>query len=242
MTRHRRALLAAVVLVSTVGCLGFLMGSEALEFSANETVVSDAALDETGYQEAGNQTVRNVVNITVAGQTRQANLTSYRYTYNRTVDASEVDGDALGVLPENATVAEPPENDTGGAGNATVPGANTSDGVTFSVLAMPNARVGGQSVNPLASVSPEDLVRRLLETGNTSVRFEGNRTVSSLGGERTVSTFRLEGETNASDVMVHVATFDAGTDFVITFAVHPGVIDEQDRVDTLIAGLEQPFV
>ena len=226
MTRHRRALLVAVVLVSTVGCLGFLTGSQALEFSANETVVSDAALDETGYQEAGNQTVTNVINVTVAGQTRQANLTSYRYTYNRTVDESEVDRDGLGALPENGTV----------------PVANTSDGVSFSVVATPNARVGGQSVHPLARVSPEDLVQRFLETGNTSVRFEGNRTVASLGAERTVSTFRLEGETNASDAVVHVATFDAGTDFVITFAVHPGIIDEQDRVDTLIAGLEQPFV
>lgn len=242
MTRHRRALLVAVVLVSTVGCLGFLTGSQALEFSANETVVSDAALEETGYQEAGNQTVRNVVNVTVAGQTRQANLTSYLYSYNRSVDASEVDGNALGALPENATVAEPPENGTEGAGNATVPVANTSDGVAFSVLAMPNARVGGQSVHPLARVSSEDLVRRLLETGNTSVRFEGNRSVASLGEERTVSTFRMAGETNASDVVVHVATFDAGTDFVVTFAVHPGVIDERERVDTLIAGLEQPFV
>ncbi|PSP52416.1 hypothetical protein BRC67_04560 [Halobacteriales archaeon QH_3_68_24] len=226
MTRHRRALLVAVVLVSTVGCLGFLTGSQALEFSANETVVSDAALDETGYQEAGNQTVTNVINVTVAGQTRQANLTSYRYTYNRTVDESEVDRDGLGALPENGTV----------------PVANTSDGVSFSVVATPNARVGGQSVHPLARVSPEDLVQRFLETGNTSVRFEGNRTVASLGAERTVSTFRLEGETNASDAVVHVATFDAGTDFVITFAVHPGIIDEQDRVDTLIAGLERPFV
>ena len=226
MTRHRRALLVAVVLVSTVGCLGFLTGSQALEFSANETVVSDAALDETGYQEAGNQTVTNVINVTVAGQTRQANLTSYRYTYNRTVDESEVDRDGLGALPENGTV----------------PVANTSDGVAFSVVATPNARVGGQSVHPLARASPEDLVQRFLQTGNTSVRFEGNRTVASLGAERTVSTFRLEGETNASDAVVHVATFDAGTDFVITFAVHPGIIDEQDRVDTLIAGLEQPFV
>ena len=226
MTRHRRALLVAVVLVSTVGCLGFLTGSQALEFSANETVVSDAALDETGYQEAGNQTVTNVINVTVAGQTRQANLTSYRYTYNRTVDESEVDRDGLGALPENGTV----------------PVANTSDGVSFSVVATPNARVGGQSVHPLARVSPEDLVQRFLETGNTSVRFEGNRTVASLGAERTVSTFHLEGETNASDAVVHVATFDAGTDFVITFAVHPGIIDEQDRADTLIAGLERPFV
>ena len=226
MARPRRALLVAVVLVSTVGCLGFLTGSQALEFSANETVVSDAALDETGYQEAGNQTVTNVINVTVAGQTRQANLTSYRYTYNRTVDESEVDRDGLGALPENGTV----------------PVATTSDGVSFSVVATPNARVGGQSVHPLARVSPEDLVQRFLETGNTSVRFEGNRTVASLGAERTVSTFRLEGETNASDAVVHVATFDAGTDFVITFAVHPGIIDEQDRVDTLIAGLEQPFV
>jgi hypothetical protein len=114
--------------------------------------------------------------------------------------------------------------------------------------------VGGQSVHPLSRVSTEDLARRFLSTGNGSVSFEGNRTVASLGGQRTVSTFRFENTgpsadgdagagtdtaAGATDGLVHVASFDAGNDYVIVFAAHPAVIDEQDRIDALIAGLEQ---
>jgi hypothetical protein len=245
MTRYRRALAVAVVCVGlSAGCLGFLTGAQALEFSANETVVSDAALEETGYQEAGNQTVRNVVQVGVAGQQRQVNLTSYLYRYNRSVTASDLNASGFGALSGEAGARESPSGGggEGASGEDTdVPLGNTSSPVSFSVLAMPNARVGGQSVHPLSRVSTDRLARRFLSTGGGSVSFEGNHTVESLGGQRTVSTFRVEGNgsTEATDGLVHVASFDTGSDYVILFGAHPAVLDEQDRIDTLIAGLEQ---
>lgn len=244
MANYRRVLLVIALVGLSAGCLGFLTGSQALEFSANRTVASDAALDATGYREADNQTVTNVVRVGTAGQERRVNLTSYLYVYNRSVDANDLNESQLAALGGETGVGapgqgtEPPD----GIGNATVPVGNARSPVTFSVLAMPNARVGGQSVHPLSRVSPERLVRRFLETGDASVRFVGNRTVDSLGGERTVSTFRVENQGTAADVVVHVAAFDAGNDYVIAFGTHPGLVDERDRVDTLIAGLEQPFV
>ncbi len=246
MSSHRRILLVVVVVGLSTGCLGFLTGSEALAFSANRTVASDAALSETGYQEVENQTVTNVVNVGVAGQQRQVNLTSYLYTYNRSVDASDLNGSQTPWLGDDATAARSPGPGTAtppaGADNATVPAGNASSLVSFAVLAMPNARVGGQSVHPLSRLSTEALVRQFLGPRDASVRFAGNHTVNSLDGERTVTTFRVEGQTDASDVLVHAATFDAGNDYVVVFAVHPGAVDERDRVDTLIASLEQPFV
>jgi hypothetical protein len=244
MSSHRRILLVVAVVGLSTGCLGFLTGGEALAFSANRTVASDAALSETGYQEAQNQTVTNVVNVGVAGQQRQVNLTSYLYTYNRSVDVSDLNESQIPGLGGDATVsgssatATPPA----GADNATVPVGNASSLVSFAVLAMPNARVGGQSVHPLSRLSTEALVRQFLDPGDASVRFAGNHTVNSLDGERTVTTFRVEGQTDASDVLVHAATFDAGNDYVVVFAVHPRVVDERDRVDTLIASLEQPCI
>lgn len=248
MANYRRLLLVVALVAASAGCLGFITGSEALEFSANRTVASDAALQETGYQEAGNQTVRNVVRIGAAGQERQVNLTSYFYSYNRTVDASDLNESQLAALGGDPGVTQPPgtgpttpPGETSGD-SADVPLGNASGLVTFSVLAMPDARVGGQSVHPLSRVSAERLVRRFAATENTSLRFEGNHTVSSLGGERTVSTFRLETGQAGVDATVHVASFDAGNDYVVVFATHPALIDERDRVDTLLAGLEQPFV
>jgi len=262
MTSYRRALAVVVVCVGlSAGCLGFLTGAQALEFSANETVVSDAALDETDYREANNQTVRNVVRVGVAGQQRQVNLTSYLYSYNRSVTASDLNASGFGGFTGNVS-GDGAGDGTSSGENVDVPLGNTSSPVSFSVLAMPNARVGGQSVHPLSRVSTERLVRRFLSTGNGSVSFQGNRTVASLGGQRTVSTYRFEGNANAgtntgtggsgtpdaggnapagaTDGLVHVASFDAGSDYVIVFAVHPAVIDEQERIDALIAGLEQP--
>jgi len=242
MTSYRRALAVVVVCVGlSAGCLGFLTGAQALEFSANETVVSDAALEEAGYQEAGNQTVRNVVQVGVAGQQRQVNLTSYLYTYNRSVSASDLNASGFGALSGEAGARESPGGEGASSEDTDVPLGNTSSPVSFSVLAMPNARVGGQSVHPLSRVSTDRLARRFLSTGGGSVSFEGNHTVESLGGQRTVSTFRFEGNgsTEATDGLVHVASFDTGSDYVIVFGAHPAVLDEQDRIDTLIAGLEQ---
>lgn len=246
MSNVRRLLVVVALVGLSAGCVGFLTGSQALEFSANRTVASDAALEETGYQEAGNQTVTNVVKVGAAGQQRQMNLTSYLYVYNRSVAASDVNESRLRALPggANATAGASGARTTTppGDGNATVPLGNASSVVTFSVLAMPNAKVGGQSVHPLSRLSTEQLVRRFAPMENTSLRFEGNHTVPSLGDDRPVSTFRLESEQGGVDVIVHVASFDAGNDYVVVFAAHPALIDERGRVDTLVAGLEQPFV
>jgi len=248
MANYRRLLVVVALVGVSAGCVGFLTGTQALEFSANRTVASDAALAETGYQEAGNQTVTNVVNIGAAGQQRQVNLTSYLSVYNRTVDASDLNESQLAALGGGPGTTQPPGTGpttppgSAGGDSADVPLGNASGIVTFSVLAMPNARVGGQSVHPLSRVSTERLVRRFAATENTSLRFEGNHTVSSLGGERTVSTFRLETRHGGVDATAHVASFDTGNDYVVVFAVHPALIDERDRVDTLLAGLEQPFV
>ena len=244
MTSYRRALAVVVVCVGvSAGCLGFLTGTQALEFSANETVVSDAALEETGYQEAGNQTVRNVVQVGLAGQQRQVNLTSYLYTYNRSVSARDLNASGFGAFGGDAN-ADGGQTGGGadGSENVSVPLGNTSSAVSLSVFTMPNARVGGQSVHPLSRGSTEKLVRRFLSVDNSSVSFEGNHSVEALGDQRTVSTFRFEGNgsTDATDGLVHVASFDAGNDYVIVFSAHPAVIDEQDRIDALIAGLEQP--
>lgn len=238
MADYRRLVLVVAVVALSAGCLGFLTGSQALEFSANRTVVSDAALEETGYREAGNQTVRNVVRVGVAGQQRQVNLTSYLYTYNRSVDASDLNESQLRALSGDAGSGPTPTPP--GGDDVTVPVGNTSSAVSFSVFAMPNARVGGQSVHPLTRLSAEQFVRRFAETGDVSVRFEGNHTVQSMGASRTVSTFRLEGQRNGADGLVHVATFESGNDFVLVFAAHPALIDERERIDRLVAGLEQP--
>lgn len=243
MTRYRHLALPVLVCVLlSAGCLGFLTGQQALEFSANETVVGDAALQETGYQPAGNTSIANSVEVTLAGQTRRANVTSYLHTYNRSVDLSEVNVTAVGGGNVSGAFANGSDSSTGAAAQD----VNTSSAVQFTVLATPTQRVGGQSINPFAQVSTEQLARRFIDTTNLSanLRVQGNRTVESLGESRTVTTFRSQGanDRNETDVLVHVATFETRNDFIVVVGAHPAALDEERRIDALVAGLEQPGV
>lgn len=211
-TRWGALLAVLAVAALTAGCVGFLTGAEPLEFSANETLVGDAALEETGYQEADNRTFTQRFNASVAGQERQVTVTNHVYSYNRTL--------------------------------AVEPGANasveTTSALRFVVASTPNARVAGQTLNPIAGLSAGQLIERFLPGDRANVRFEGNRSVRALGEQRTVSTYRTSPRANANrSALIHLATFEHEGDVIVAAALHPRRIDEQARIDALIAGLEQ---
>lgn len=86
---RRQALLtlgSAGVTTATAGCIGFLTGSEALEFSAMEATISSATLDETGYEEA--EVKEDVItrSFSAAGQEREVEVTNSIATYERAID------------------------------------------------------------------------------------------------------------------------------------------------------------
>lgn len=217
-----------LVLAATAGCLGVFTGPESQSFSANETLVDESALEGTGYAPAGNRTLENELVVQTSGQERDVSILSHVHFYDRSVDPSELGLDTS---------------------------AGTSKGAQFAVLATPVASVRGTSVNPLTSMSTEELVRRFLaasrESGETPLRngagepdltLVENRTVESLDGERTVSTYRSSADgSDASnrDALVHVARFEHGGDRIVVVAGHPALLDERDRVDVLLAGLER---
>lgn len=233
--RETGAVLGCVLVFATAGCIGVLTGTQPLAFSANETVVGEDALAETDYREAGDRTINRSFNVSVAGQQRRAEVTSHLHVYNRSVAASEPGG-----APADRTA-----NGSAPAGNATgtrdagavQPGAT----VQFAVLATPGATVAGTSLNPLASLSVDELAGRFLDSGgDADLTFVDNRTVRSLGARRTVSTYRAErGGANASTLLVHVATFERDGDVIVAVAGHPASVDERERVDALVAGVER---
>lgn len=235
-------MLGLVVVFGTVGCVGFITGSEPLSFAANETVVGDDALSSTEYREAGNRTMERTENVSAAGQERQAEITSHFVSYNRSVDASELDVDASDVdvngseIPDNASDGGLNESDLPNDGSF-----DSSEAAQFAVLSTPGASVAGTNVNPLASASPRALVKQFLDTGeNADITFEGNRTVESLGEQRTVSTYRADSSGEDGGAMrLHVTTFEYDGDVIVAVAGHPAALDEGDRIDQLIAGLEQ---
>ncbi|MFB6139772.1 MAG: DUF6517 family protein [Halosimplex sp.] len=118
------------------------------------------------------------------------------------------------------------------------------DFARFSVYTTPTVSIAGQTINPLADLSNERLVRRFVAStsGLSDVRFESNRTVRSLGAERNVSVYgatqTMEGV--EANVTIDVATFEHDGDFVVAIAVHPERIDERPRVNALFEGLRHP--
>ena len=230
------ALGCVLVLVATAGCLGALTGTEPLSFSANETVVTESALDDTGYAHVDNQTINNTVTVSVQGQERDVRVTSHFNFYNRSVDPSEFDRNAS-ELSENASMGP-------------------DVGAQFAVLSTPAASVGGVSANPLSSLPTEELVRRFFErardaqgadegnaTRDLTLTLVDNRTVASLDAERTVSTYLVETDDasapDAGSGLVHVATFQREGDLIVVVAAHPSMLDEAAQIDRLLGGLER---
>lgn len=116
----------------------------------------------------------------------------------------------------------------------------------FVVYTTPQVEVGGAGpFNPVGDLSNRELAQRLSEKFDRveDPRFVGNRTTASLGEQRTVSTFEATAQVaggQSIDVLVHVAKFPHGEDYVIAVAIHPQLIDEEGRVDTLLGGIEHP--
>jgi hypothetical protein len=236
MDRARVGVVVCVLALTTAGCVGFLTGDEPLEFSANETVAGDDALADTGYSEAGNQSIERVFNVSLGGQTRSVDTQSYLYRYNRSIPAEAL-ADGLGPDGNDSAVSNATDDGTladGTVVNASAPSAQ------FAVFTTPDPSVAGQAVNPLASLSARELVRRFTGfSGSTDLTFQGNRTVDSFGEGRTVRTYRAQPGGNETAVQLHLARFRHEGDVIVALAVHPASVEERDRVDALLAGLER---
>lgn len=197
-----------VALVATSGCLGLLTGDAS--FEASPASVGDAALEETGYELSDNRTQNLSRNVSAAGQEREVTVVNHLATYNRNV--------SFGPLGEQEVAR-------------------------FALLSTPAVEIGGRTLNPVGDWSERRIVERLSSqySGLNDVSHQDNRTVAALGEDRTVERFtgtaRIQGQ--RIDVTLHVTKFQHGEDFVVAVGIHPEQLpDEQDRVDTLLSGVE----
>lgn len=214
LTTPSRTTLTAVSLVCilmTTGCLGFILGNNALSIESEPVAVSNSTLSDTDYEQIRSDAITFNTSVSVGDQERTVNATSHVREYSR--DAN---------LPA------------------------TDMAVTrFVTLSTPKAEVGGESLNPIGDRSNSQLAERLLRSydGIESPEPVNNRTVTSLNGERTISTYKATAQITQNvqiPVMLHVTTFAHNDDYITVLAVHPKQIDEQARIDQLLAGLEHP--
>lgn len=208
----RRQLAAAllVVLVVSSGCIGFLTGQSALTFAANDLSVSEQARNDTGYEEATDDT--QVVNRTFSagGQSRNVSVTNHVAEYQRSVSLLE-NSQPLARM----TVVSSPAVEVAGQ--------------TFNPLGDLTNRELAQQLQ-----SEYETVRNVKFEGDRIETVLGEEvTVSKFSAEAVTETGQ------SVDVYVHVTKTRDGDDFIVGIAVYPQRLDgEQQAVDTLLSGIE----
>ncbi|MXR21556.1 DUF6517 family protein [Halobacterium bonnevillei] len=208
MNRQTTVAVGLAVLIATTGCLGILDGP--VEFSASEATASESALAETDYEEVSVESSEVQREFSAAGQSKNVSVTNQVAMYERTVSLA-------GLGEQRAAV--------------------------FSTFASPEVSVVGQSFNPIDDYSNKELANLAQE------QYDGLQIGDEVGArELTVLTesadvSKFEGTATLSgqdvDVYVHVTKVKHDGDFVVGVAIHPQQLDgEQERVDTLLEGLE----
>ena len=216
-SRTTLATLLLVGILMTTGCLGFITGDSPLSATSEDVAVSENALSATDYELVRKKTIGVNKTVTVADQERTIKATNHLRVYSRDVPL-QVSGVTL---PADVAITR------------------------FAVLSTPKAEIAGQSLNPIGHLSEKELVKKFLDEYENidGLEFSGNRTVESLGDTRTVSTFTATVQITENveiPVLLHVTTFAHEDDYITAIAIHPKQIDEQQRIDRLLNGLEHP--
>lgn len=211
---YRRTVAAAAVavLLVTSGCIGFLTGEESLGFESEPVAVTDAALDETGYEEQRRETVGQNRTFSVAGEEREVRVTNHLAEYARSTDVLFTDQQV-----SRFTAFSTPEVKIAGQG--------------------PFNPVGDISNRELALRLQEqyDTIENVRPESNRTVTALGNETrVSKFRADATLTS----GED--VEVFVHVTKFRHEGDYIVAVAVNPTQADEESNVDRLIEGLDHP--
>ena len=212
--RHRRAVaaLAVAALLLTSGCIGFLTGSESLSFESEPVAVTDAALEETGYEEQRRTEQSIERTFSIAGEERTVTATNHLAEYGR----------SPGTLFGDTQVARfvavtTPEVEIAGQG--------------------PFNPVGELSNRQLALRLTEqyDRVENVRwESNRTVTAFGSETTVSKFRADA-----RIAGGQEV-EVFLHITKLRHEGDFVIAVAIHPTQLDEEANVDRLIRGIDHP--
>ncbi|AHF99453.1 hypothetical protein HALLA_12330 [Halostagnicola larsenii XH-48] len=194
----------------TAGCIGNFL-EDLTTYEAIPAEVSNAALEATRYEH--DETDRWTDEESVATETVE--VTSYANEYSRTIDLS-----ILGLGEIEAGV--------------------------FGAISTPQVDVAGESYNPVGEMEHDELLADLQDRyGELSIASDTEIDSRELEAvSQTVSVATFEGEATLEDdesvdVFVDISQPDHGDDHLIFAGVYPQDIpDEDDRIDTLIEGVE----
>lgn len=208
----RRTVLGGVVagLTATSGCLGVVTGSTSLTFEADPAHVREETLSETGYERAEERSPTVSREFTVAGQTREVEVTNHLSLYEKAADLGPLGRQKVALFALFTTpkieIADRTFNPVGELS-------------TEELLEQFQSRYEGLTIGD--KVGSETV--RTLGTDVTVEKYEGSTTIQ---GQRI-------------DIYLHVARFEHGDDFVVGLGSYPKRLDgEEESVRSLIAGIQ----
>ncbi|WP_435317670.1 DUF6517 family protein [Haloarchaeobius sp. TZWSO28] len=202
-TRRGMAVVAIAAVLVTSGCLGFVMGEEPLEYSANKATVADGALGDsgTGYTESSveNQTIE--INGTEVGiGDRTIIVDNWIAQYEKQDDFIDQQVGLFAVVSTHEV----------------------------DVIGQPQNPVGNMSNSDLI-----DQVLGQYQTGYgdiSNVRQTGSEQVTMLGQQTEVTIFTgettLEGQT--VEINLYVTKVKHGDDYVIAIGGHPTKLPNEE--------------
>lgn len=211
---QRRTVLASVPSAILLGGCTDILTQRATEFEAERGIVTESARSDTRYSEVNRTQTRaeqNYENID-----RTIVVINKLTEYARTMDLPLAGGGQLG---------------------------------RFTVLSSPEVTVAGEALNPVADMDNDELANTVQEQYDSvgNVQKIDDRSADLLGETVTVSRYRADAETEgeSAEVHLHIAKGDStrsddGTDFIVCVGVNPSNIDERDRIDRLLSGVDHP--
>jgi hypothetical protein len=209
MNRNLLAGVLVAALVVTSGCTGVLSGP--VTFSASEATVSDAALEETGYQHNRTDKMEVSRTFTAAGQSKEVEVTNWISEYHQRAGLPGVGEQKVAVF---ATFASPKVEVLGKSFNPLSKYDNRQLAERFTTQL--------DSVNDVRKVGSRN--RTMLGQSTEVTKFEAS--VQTTAG--------IE-----FDAYIHVTKVEHGDDFVVALAVYPEKLSGQsDKVGRLLDGVE----
>lgn len=205
--RASGAALALGGATATSGCLGAITGSEPVAFSASVASVPQSTLESTGFSEYTVEPLVVTREFTVAGQTREVEVTNQLAQYDK---AAEVLGERIRASMF-AALSTP---------------AVEIAGQTFNPVAELSTREIARRM-----LTRYDGISNLREDGEETVSILGtDTTVGLFTADATIA----EGVT--TEVRIHVSeAVRTGADFVVTVGAHPSLLPGQgDDVRTMM--------
>lgn len=209
---HRRGFLAAgtAASVATTGCLDVLTGSEPARFAAGTATVAQAALDETGFEFAGQSASTVEREFSAAGQSRTVEVINRLTEYDRAVSlAGQTIRGAVFTAFASPTVEVV--------------------GQTFNPLA-------DASPTEIArrAVSRYEEVSNLQRTATGSQQLLG--TTAEVGVFEADAT--IAGSLDATVVLRVSRAVRAGSDFVVAVGGYPKALSQEDAIRRLTRNVQ----